>query len=193
MGNNILTKEEFMINKDKYLGEIKRGAIFVYPTDTIYGMGCIANKKDSVKKIREIKNRHERPFSVITPTVNWLKEHLIFKENHERHINKLKRQHTLIFEPKSKESKEISKIVANEESLGIRMINHWFQEIVKELKSPIVTTSVNKKGKTFMSKLEEIDEEIYKEVNFIIYEGEKASKPSKVLDLRKENEKLLRE
>jgi len=61
-----------IINKDelkhdaKLINELKK-SIFVYPTDTIYGIGCDATNEELVKKIREIKRNPTHPFSIIIP------------------------------------------------------------------------------------------------------------------------------
>ena len=46
--------------------------IFIYPTDTIYGLGCDATNEKLVKELREIKNRDDKPLSVIAPSVKWI-------------------------------------------------------------------------------------------------------------------------
>ncbi len=190
----IITKEEFLHNKDKFLGMIKRGSIFIHPTDTIYGIGCIADKKDSVEKIRKVKKHNKKkPFSVIAPDVNWIKNHLHFKEEYESHIPKLKKQHTFIMEPNSEHSKKVSEIVADSKTIGIRLIDHWFQEYIQEINKPVISTSVNRKGEIFMSNINDINEEIYKKIDFIIYEGEKKTKPSKVINLTTRKEKVIRD
>ena len=68
----ILTKKEAMFEKDKIVEEMKKGKIFIYPTDTIYGIGCNALISESVGKIRKIKNREAKPFSVIAPSKKWI-------------------------------------------------------------------------------------------------------------------------
>ncbi len=50
-----LKKGDFLSNLDFYLKEIENGKIFIYPTDTIYGIGCSALNSDSIKKIRLAK------------------------------------------------------------------------------------------------------------------------------------------
>ena len=57
-----------------------------------------------------------------------------------------------------------------------------FKKIVKELDSPFVTTSVNKTGEDFMKSIDDLDEEIKKQVDFIIYDGEINGKPSTIVN-----------
>tara|TARA_Y100000310_G_scaffold306937_1_gene348533 strand:+ start:826 stop:1041 length:216 start_codon:yes stop_codon:yes gene_type:complete len=66
------------------------------------------------------------------------------------------------------------------------MPDHWMQELVEELGVPIVTTSANKTGKEFMTSLENLDPEIKRGVKFIIYEGEKKARPSRLVNLADE-------
>jgi tRNA A37 threonylcarbamoyladenosine synthetase subunit TsaC/SUA5/YrdC len=63
---------EFMENLDFFVQEAKNGKIFVYPTDTIYGIGGIWNE-ENIKKIAAIKNRDwNKMFSVIAPNFDWI-------------------------------------------------------------------------------------------------------------------------
>lgn len=72
--------------------------IFIYPTDTIYGIGCDAENKTLVKKIREIKNRDNGSFSVIAPSINWILENC---ETDKKQIKKyLPGPYTLILKKK---------------------------------------------------------------------------------------------
>ena len=65
------------------------------------------------------------------------------------------------------------------------MPEHWFSGIVKELAFPVVTTSANVSGDNFMTSIENLDERVKNKVDFIIYEGEKHGRPSKIIDLTK--------
>src|SRR3989339_428162 len=47
----IINKQEFLQNKEFYIKEIKNGKIFIYPTDTIYGIGCNAKNSESINKL----------------------------------------------------------------------------------------------------------------------------------------------
>ena len=67
--------------------------------------------------------------------------------------------------------------------LGIRIPNHWISKLVAEAEIPIVTTSVNKSNEDYMTSLEDLDPSIRSGTEFILYEGEKEGRPSKLIDL----------
>lgn len=180
----VLSKEEFL-NEVKLLENIKKGAVFIYPTDTIYGIGCNAQKEETVKKIRQIKNRHDMPFSVIVPSKEWIKENCVIDKKAQEWIAKLPGPYTLILKLKNK------KVVANnvslgKDTLGVRIPDHWISKVVQNLNIPIITTSVNKSGEDFASSIEEIDHSIKSEVDFAIDEGEKRGRPSTIINLETE-------
>ncbi len=160
---------------------------FIYPTDTIYGIGCDASNEKLVQKIREIKHRSDKPFSVIAPSKSWILENCYVNE---KQLEKLPGHYTLIL--KIKNPNCIAKNVSKEDTLGVRITVHWFSDIVSNLGFPIITTSVNQSGENFMTSLDDLNEQIKNQVDFIIYEGKKESKPSTILDFTKEKETILR-
>ncbi len=58
----IITKEYLLENPD--ILELVKKSVFVYPTDTIYGIGCDATNEELVARVRTIKNRADAPFSM---------------------------------------------------------------------------------------------------------------------------------
>lgn len=170
----IISKKEFLKNKD-YLNEIKKGAIFIYPTDTIYGIGCISNNKKSVQEIRGIKQRDIKPFSIIAPSKSWIIKNCKTPKNS---LKRLPGKYTLILELKNK----ITSPNPNLGTIGVRIPNYWTSKIAKSLNSPIITTSVNITNNPYMTSLKNLDKSIELKVNFIIYEGPLNKKPSKVLN-----------
>ena len=97
-------------------------------------------------------------------------------------LKELPGPYTLILKPKDKNV--VAKNVApKKRTLGVRLPDHWFTNLVKDVQAPLVTTSVNKAGKMFMTDKDNLDPEIEKGVSFLIYEGEKKGRPSKVVDL----------
>jgi len=187
----ILTKEEFFVHKQEYLKKILDGAVFIYPTDTIYGIGCDATNEISVAKIRKIKERWDAPLSVIAPSKEWIEENCeVFGKGHD-YLKKLPGKYTLIFalkhedciasnvnSEKGEKGKEIMEL-----SLGVRIPNHWISDVVKELDIPVITTSVNRHGESFLTNISHLPAEIRNNVDFAIDVGEIKGTPSQVIDL----------
>ncbi len=181
----ILSKEEFESQKDAIRISLKENSpIFIYPTDTIYGIGCSATNKEAVEKIREAKQRKSNPFSVIAPSKEWIDENLIVNENAKDWIKRLPGPYTLVLKMKNQCVAE--NVSSGKDTLGVRIPDHWFSSFVAEINMPIVTTSANKSNEDFMTSLDDLDSEIKSKVDFIVYEGEKKGKPSKIIDLTDE-------
>ncbi|MBU0628628.1 MAG: threonylcarbamoyl-AMP synthase [Nanoarchaeota archaeon] len=176
----ILTKDEVEVNKQVILEVAKNGAVFIHPTDTIYGLGCNALREDCVEEVRRIKERPDTPFSVIAPSKQWIKENCVVSHEAEKWIKKLPGPYTLILKSKNTVAKNIAPGL---DSLGVRIPEHWFSKVVEELGFPVVTTSANKSGGDFMTSLDNLDDGIKPKVEFVIYEGEKHGRPSNIIDL----------
>ena len=184
----IYTSAEAKLKKAEIQSKIARGQIFIHPTDTIYGIGCSALISTAVKKIREIKERQDTPFSIMVPSVEWIRENCVITKEAEKYIKELPGPVTLIL--KTKEQPVAPEVSPGSNTLGIRIPQHWFHSIVKDLEVPIITTSVNKTGKTFMTSLDDLDPEIAKDVDFAIDEGKKEGRPSKIIHLEGEEVKF---
>ncbi|MCX6710285.1 MAG: L-threonylcarbamoyladenylate synthase [Candidatus Woesearchaeota archaeon] len=186
----IISKDELKLNREKYIESIKSGAIFIYPTDTIYGMGCIATKSRPVEKVRKLKNREIMPFSVIVPSKDWIRKNCIIPKGGDSWIEKLPGPYTLIFKLKNKES--IAKEVNNGwDTLGVRIPKHWISRAVELLGQPVITTSVNLSGEEFMTSLDNLNQSIKNGVDFIVYEGEKKGNPSTIVNLSKDKIEII--
>ena len=176
----ILTKDEINVNKEVILEVMEGGAIFIHPTDTIYGIGCNALDEKFVQEVREIKGRPDAPFSVIAPSKDWIKQNCVISKEGEKWLNKLPGPYTLILKVKDGVARNVAPGL---DTLGVRIPDHWFSKIVGELGKPVVTTSANKAGGNFMTSLEDLDEDIKPKLEFIVYEGEKKGRPSQIVDL----------
>lgn len=174
----IISKNQFLKNKIFYIKKIKR-AIFIYPTDTIYGIGCIIKNKKSIQKIRKMKQRSNKPFSIIVPSKSWIIKNCKQNKNLKKYLKKLPGKYTLILELKNKKLSPNPNI----STIGIRIPKHWISKIIKEINQPIITTSVNITNKTYMTSLKNLNSKIKSKVDFIIYQGYLNNKPSKVIDL----------
>jgi len=181
------SKAEYELRDDVILNKIAEGNIFIHPTDTIYGIGCDASNSKAIQKLREAKLRYSRPFSVIVPSKTWIRENCVVDDNVVKWLKKLPGPYTLILTLKNK--KAVSpEANMNLDTIGVRMIDHWFQKACEKFRKPIITTSANQMGKDFMTSIENLDTEIKAKTDFIIYEGEKLAKPSTIIDLTKKPE-----
>lgn len=162
---------------------INDGKIIIYPTDTVYGLGCAMNS-DSVRRIFEIKKRNlEKPLSVAFSDINVAKKYVFLKDEDERFIkDHIHEPYTFIVKKKD----SVPNIVTSGgDTVGIRVIDHKVtKEIIDAAGIPIVTTSANISGRTAPRSVEGIGEEIKKNVDIIIDSGPcKTGVPSKVIDL----------
>lgn len=177
----ILNADEFKLEKEQLASRIIDGAVFIYPTDTIYGIGCNAQNPIAVKKVRQLKGRAASPFSVIAPSLEWIYENCIVAKEAEEWLGKLPGPCTLIF--KLKNNCVAKNVNPGLKTLGVRIPNHWIRKIVAEADVPVVTTSVNKANGDYMTSLEDLDPSIKSGIDFVVYEGKKEGKPSKIVDL----------
>jgi L-threonylcarbamoyladenylate synthase len=175
-----LTKSEVVMRQNELLQRIIDGEVFIHPTDTIYGIGCSATDERAVKKIRKLKERPDAPFSVWAPSKQWILDNCEVRD--EQWLNQLPGSVTLIMKLKKKSG--IAKSVSpGSNTVGVRLPDHWFSGFVERLGVPIVTTSVNRAGRLFMTSLEDLDADISNGVRFVVYEGEKSGRPSKIVHL----------
>ncbi|MBW2966779.1 threonylcarbamoyl-AMP synthase [Candidatus Woesearchaeota archaeon] len=177
----VYTAAEAKLKRAEIESRIARGQIFIHPTDTIYGIGCNALQSKIVQKIRELKQRPETPFSIMAPSIEWIKENCVVSKKTEKYIKELPGPVTLIL--KTKKQCVAPEVSPNSDTVGVRIPDHWFHDIIQELEVPIITTSANLVGKAFMTSLDNLDPEIQKGIDFIIYEGEKQGRPSKIINL----------
>ncbi len=172
----IYSKKAFLEDK-AVLSDIAKGAVFIYPTDTIYGIGCDATDDRAVKRIRKLKGRKSNPFSVIAPSIEWIKDNCVLTNTAKAWLLKLPGPYTLLIN--LKKPAVCPQTNMGLKTLGIRIPDHWISGVVARVGKPVVTTSVNLEGKPFATKLEQMEKF---DVDFVIYEGEKTGRPSTVVD-----------
>ncbi|MGV8087076.1 MAG: Sua5/YciO/YrdC/YwlC family protein [Candidatus Woesearchaeota archaeon] len=186
----VINFDEYNVNRKTLLKELPK-SIFVYPTDTIYGLGCSALDETLVAKIRKIK-KSDHPFSIIVPSKEWIYENCVVTEEAEEWIRKLPGPYTLLLKLKNK--KAVAKNVHNYDIkgdvvIGVRMPNSWFLAVAYTLKLPIITTGANVTGDNFMTSLDDLNATIRNNVDYLFYEGPKHGCPSTIVHL--EGEKII--
>lgn len=180
----IVNKDEFKLQMKKFAEQILRGAIFIHPTDTIYGLGCDATNKEAVRKLRDLKDKKTSPLSVIVPSKEWILENC---EAKKEDLKDLPGPYTLIFTVKDKKCVS-SNVSFQKNNLGVRIPNHWFSEVVKILDIPIITTAANISGGRYMKSVDDMHPDLKKGVDFIIDDGIIKGHHSTIVHLEKEEE-----
>lgn len=177
----VVNKDEF-VNKKRFFMRQLKNYVFVYPTDTIYGIGCDARNASLVNKVRNIKKRPNMPFSVIAPSKQWIRDNCVVNSNAEEWIEKLPGPYTLIMVLKNKNV--IADNVNHDfETIGVRIPDNWFSQVVAELGIPIVTTSANVSGNDFMTSVDNMDSNIKRQVDLVVDDGELEGSPSTLVFL----------
>ncbi|MFH1503273.1 MAG: L-threonylcarbamoyladenylate synthase [Candidatus Diapherotrites archaeon] len=166
---------------DKLVKQILEGKIFIYPTDTIYGIGCNAEDKNAVEKIRQIKERdRDKPLSVIAPGFKWIEQNCIIDADLSKY---LPGPYTIILR---KKNPVFLNHVSNTEFIGIRIPACSFSQRVKNAGVAFITTSVNLSGEPFARNINEISKQILDKVDIIIDGGELNGNPSTIIKDGKE-------
>lgn len=165
----IITLDEFLANTDFFIAEAKAGKIFVYPTDTIYGIGAI-HTLENVTKLYAIKKRDEKKmFSIIGPSFDWIIKNYTTDKTIEDLQTYLDTYHGVTY-------------IFDYNRPGVRIIKHPFQTFVEKLGEPFITTSCNIAWEAVVDDLQKLPADIAESVDYIIDEGLKWGKPSVLID-----------
>ena len=177
---------------DKALAEakliLKSGGTLIYPTDTLYGLGCNAVDKRAVERIYTIKNREGRkPLSILVSDYAMLLEYCTVSSAQERILHSLLPGPYTFILPLRKPLP-----AATGATVGIRVPEHYFmRQISKELKMPIVSTSANLSGEKDAATLSDVSRPVSSRADLLIDGGICLyGKGSTVIDLV--NMKILR-
>lgn len=178
-------------------GDFKKGKIIIYPTDTIYGFGCLATSKKAINKIYKIKKRKKgKPLLILVSSLAMLKKYCYISNKQEEFLKsvwKFKAPHThlckggksavtVILKSKGFLPKELA---GGGNSLAVRLPrNEFLFKIIKKVGWPIVSTSANISGREYSGSVEKISKLFGDKVDLIIDGGKLNNKPSRIIDLR---------
>jgi len=167
----------------KIAERVRQGQVFIYPTDTVYGIGCDATNEASVKRVYAIKGRDfKKPLSVAFSQMEHLIRFVSINETgRETMAGKLPGAYTFIVKNKS-----ISPgVTASLGTVGVRIPDYQpLLSLIKKAGVPVVTTSANLSGEVPSNDIANLSPEILKKADFVIDAGECGSgKPSTIIDL----------
>ncbi len=178
---NNVAKEQF----DIIVNYLQRGKVIVYPTDTIYGLGCLATDKKAINKIFKIKKRdRNKSLLILVNSFAMLKKYCQVSQKQLDYLQKIWPQPISAILP-SKENLP-KELTGGLNSLAVRLPKKDFLiKIIKRIKVPIVSTSLNISNQKNLAEVGQIEKCFKKyKPDLIIDAGIlKRNKPSKLIDL----------
>jgi len=153
---------------EKALTVLKNGGVILYPTDTVWGLGCDATNADAVEKINVIKGRQsDKSFIILLDNDSKIQSYITeVPEVAYDLIEYAEHPLTIIFSG----AKNLAKNVINADgSVGIRVAKHDFvQQLLQRFRKPITSTSANISGQPTPQSFDEINEEIKEAADYVV-------------------------
>ncbi|MDE6479686.1 MAG: threonylcarbamoyl-AMP synthase [Muribaculaceae bacterium] len=169
---------------------LKDGGIILYPTDTVWGIGCDARNQEAVEKIFKLKERADSKSMLVLVGSEGMLQRTVKKvpEIAWQLIDVAVNPMTIVYDfPVG----VAPNLLAEDGSLGIRITSEKFSRTLCErLRGPIVSTSANKSGKPAPHTFSEISADIKNGVDYVVRYRQKdkaSSKPSNIIKITKEN------
>jgi tRNA threonylcarbamoyl adenosine modification protein (Sua5/YciO/YrdC/YwlC family) len=182
---------------EKAVNIFRNGGIVIYPTDTIYGIGCDLMNRKAIEKLCRIVDVKPQKLnlSFICQDISQVSEYV--KKIETPHFKLLKKSlpgpFTFIFESSSKVPKVLD---VNKKTVGIRIPNHQIPlAIVEHLGNPFITSSIKSEDliKEYTTDPEEIFEDYKHLVDLVIDGGVGGNIPSTVVDCIADQIQVLRQ
>ena len=167
------------------LTTLKRGGLILYPTDTVWGIGCDATNAEAIDKIFALKKRAENK-SMICLVSDYKMLNQYVEEIPEVAYDILKfaaQPTTIIFDDPIRVAENL---IAEDNSLAIRVCKDTFcNKLIRKFKRPIVSTSANISGQPTPKSFQQISPEILKGVDYVVNLplAKKSAKPSTIIKL----------
>ncbi len=181
MGEMYIMKEEI----ENCLTVLKRGGLILYPTDTVWGIGCDATNADAIDNVFKLKKRSdEKSLICLVHDFKMLNEYIENVPEVAYDILKYaKNPTTIIYDDPIR---VVENIIAKDNTLAIRVTKDKFcEKLIKRLRKPLVSTSANFSSEKTPQSYAEIDPLILEGVDYIVnlHHEKKSSKPSAIIKL----------
>lgn len=149
---------------------LKSGGTILYPTDTIWGIGCDATNVEAIEKIFEIKKREpSKSLIILVESQKRLQDLVDVPEMAWEIMDLSEKPVTIIYDnPKGLPNE----LLAEDGSIGIRLVNDdYLKKLIGKLNKPLVSTSANLSGQKSPMKFSDISEEILLSVDAVAEEN----------------------
>jgi tRNA threonylcarbamoyl adenosine modification protein (Sua5/YciO/YrdC/YwlC family) len=171
---------------------LRAGGLVIYPTDTVYGLGCDLFNKKGIERIYEIQRRdRKQPLSFICADLKDISRYAKVSDEAYKIMKRfLPGPYTFVLEA----SRLVPKIILpKRQNTGIRVPdNRICQALIAEMGSPVISTSVKDGGGELLSDPRIIEELFGKRVDMIIDGGIIAAEPSSVVSLLDDGIEIIR-
>lgn len=150
------------------IATLKRGGLILYPTDTIWGIGCDATNADAIERVYALKNRPgAKALICMVSDFKMLNQYVSDIPEVAYDILKYAVKPTTIIYDKP--IRVAQNLLAEDESLAIRVSKHNFSKsLIRKFKCPIVSTSANISGHPSPQSFQEIDPAILAGVDYVV-------------------------
>ena len=159
---------DFAEDLEKCLEVLHNGGTILYPTDTIWGLGCDATNEQAVKKLMQLKGKPEgRGLIILLATERDIFKHVAAPDPAVfDHLQQARKPLTMIYE----NGLGVAESVLNlDGSIAIRLVREDFcRHLVKRFKKPVVSTSANVHGQASPQNFKDVSTEILDGVEYVV-------------------------
>lgn len=170
---------------------LRSGGVLLYPTETVWGLGCDATDEEAVQELLNLKRtKEQKALIVLVDSIDMVKEYLkSFPQKAEQIIQDIEKPTTIIYPFADNLANNVT---APDGSIGIRITTHPFcKALIKRFKKPIVSTSANYSGKSTPATFSDVDIDLILEVDYVVRFGqdnEEIAEPSKIVKILENGE-----
>ena len=171
-------------NVEQAVEVLRNGGLILYPTDTVWGIGCDATNAEAVAKVYALKQSEDK------------KSMLVLCASADMIVRYVNKAPGIAFDVMEMSTKPLTLIlpgavgvaanlIPEEDTLGVRVPDHDFcQRLLHRFGKPIVSTSANISGEPTPKSIAEVKKEIVEGVDFVVnprFQGRPTSKPSAIM------------
>lgn len=169
---------------DRTVEALRRGGLVLYPTDTVWGLGCDATNAEAVERIYRLKrSENKKSMLVLCATADMVVRYVDKAPAIAFEVMELATSPLTAILPGA--TGLAANLIPDEGTLGVRIPDHAFcQRMLRAFGRPVVSTSANISGEATPARLQEVAREIVDGVNFVVnprFEGHPTRKASSII------------
>lgn len=174
----------------KAIEVLRSGGVILYPTDTVWGLGCDATNENAVKRIFDIKKRTDtKAMLVLIDNPSKLQSYVDEVPDIAWDLIEITEKPLTIIYPQAKNL--ALNLIAEDKSIGIRVTKEAFsRNLCMQFRKPVVSTSANVSGNPAPSNFSQISAEIKNAVDYVVHfrqDDHSQASPSSIIKLGKGN------